>query len=171
MGVFRSIIMSRNHLLVNAQVNSKATNGTTRFQGGSVRPANVFCQQIWSRSSHGVARPPREQIGGRRKSVLEPNLYLSVVYLWPQLFCFCWVLSTFWGRMIFVCVISFDWSKEGAEVLLACSRISIDMLLALSQHSPLQILQCQFHLNSGFVKQKLSSSTKKNPSPSPAIWP
>lgn len=33
MGVFRSIIMSRNHLLVNARVNSKATNGTTRFEG------------------------------------------------------------------------------------------------------------------------------------------
>ena len=33
MVVFRSIIMSRNHLLVNTRVNSKATNGTTRTEG------------------------------------------------------------------------------------------------------------------------------------------
>ena len=94
------------------KLTAKPQTGPLDSRGGSVGPPNVFCQQIWSRGSHGVARPPREQIGGRRKSVLGLNLYLSLVYLWPQLFCFCWVLSTFQRRMIFGCAIRFDWSKE-----------------------------------------------------------
>ena len=90
--------MSRNHLLVNARVNRKATNGTTRFQT-SFAAANMV-------GSHGVGRPPREQIGAVEKCVLELNLYLSLwLFICDQNYCiFVRVLSAFQGQMIFGCV-------------------------------------------------------------------
>ena len=80
----------------------------------------------------------------RRKSELELNLYLSLVYLWPQLLCFCGFFLHSEGVLyLVVLLVSIGPKKE--EVLSARSRISIDMFLAEPQHSPLQILQGRFH--------------------------
>ena len=79
MGVFRSIIMSRNHLLVNTRVNSKATNGTTRTEGSSwatkrlLLSANMVPRFSWSGSATQRANRCRQ------KRALELNLDLSVV--------------------------------------------------------------------------------------------
>ena len=76
-----SVIMSRNHLLVNTRVNSKATNGTTRTEGSSwatkrlLLSANMVPRFSWS----GLATQRANRC--RQKRALELNLDLSVVWL------------------------------------------------------------------------------------------
>ena len=102
----------------------------------------------------------------RRKSVLEPNLYLSLSCLSvTSIIVLFLVLSTFRGRMISGCVISFDWSKEGGGTFGLLPHInrhvscSTPTLPSANTTRPISF-NCVFWNMFGFLNRKQSSEMK-----------